>query len=206
MKIYNVTDKEFLQFGRLLNLDTNEIIAEAKTIDMPKEGSVYVPSVEAFEKLPIMKTIENEYYGELPAQIGYCYGHSDTMNALEWHKCSEINIAVTDMILLLGDIRDIEKDNKYNSDNVMAFRVKAGEAIEVYSTTMHFCPIETSKEGFGCIVCLTKGTNLNLEFEPQDKLLFRKNKWLMAHYENTALLEKGAAGGIYGINYKICGE
>ena len=31
-------------------------------------------------------------------------GYNDTLNALEWHKCSEINIATTDLILLVGDL------------------------------------------------------------------------------------------------------
>ena len=126
------------------------------------------------------------------------------LGALEWHKCSEVNIAVTDLILLLGDVRDIEEGNKYNSAKVKAFRVKKGQAIEVYATTLHFCPIETDKSGFGCVVGLLKGTNTDLEFASEDKLLFRKNKWIMAHNDNQALLNRGVVGGIYGENYKIC--
>ena len=106
----------------------------------------------------------------------------------------------------LYDVRDIEEGNKYNSDNVKAFKVLKGEAIEVYATTLHFCPIETAKSGFGCVVGLLKGTNTDLDFVPEDKLIFRKNKWIMAHNENTTLLDKGVVGGIYGINHKICEE
>ncbi len=151
-----------------------------------------------------MKIVKNKYFGGMPTQLGYCYGHSNMLNALEWHKCSEINVAVTELILLLGDVRDIEEGNKYNSDKVKAFRVLKGEAIEVYATTLHFCPIEASKDGFGCVVGLLKGTNTDLEFESEDKLIFRTNKWIMAHNENTALLNRGVVGGIYGINHKIC--
>lgn len=206
MKIYRVTDKEFAQFGKILDIDTKEIIETAEKIELPAEGSIYTASLESFEKLPVMKTIKNECFGGMPAQLGYCYGHSNMLNALEWHTCSEVNIAVTDLILLLGDVRDIEEGNKYNSDKVKAFKVLKGEAIEVYSTTLHFCPIETSKSGFGCVVGLLEGTNTNLDFEPDDKRIFRKNKWIIAHNENTALIEKGVVGGIYGINHKICEE
>ena len=128
------------------------------------------------------------------------------LNALEWHKCSEINIAVTDLILLLGDVRDIEDGNRYDSAHVQAFKLLKGEAIEVYSTTLHFCPIETTKNGFGCVVGLMKGTNTELDYTPDDKRLYRKNKWLIAHNDNIALINKGAIGGIYGINYEICEE
>ena len=204
MKIYEVCDKEFAKFGRVIDLDTTEIIAEAERFEMPSEGSIYKASVEEFESLDIMKTIQNECFGGMSTQLGYCYGHSNMLNALEWHKCSEINIAVTDLILLLGDVRDIEEGNKYNSANVKAFRVRKGQAIEVYATTLHFCPIETAKSGFGCVVGLLKGTNTDLEFTPDDKLIFRANKWIMAHNDNQALINRGVVAGIYGENYKIC--
>ena len=202
MKFYSVTDPEFKAFGRVLDIDVSELIATAEKIEMPAEGSIYNPSREEFEALPVMDTITRAIFGELPAQLGYCYGHSDTLNALEWHTCSEVNVAVTDMILLLGDVRDVE-NGRYDSAKVKAFKVKKGEAIEVYATTMHFCPIETSKDGFGCVVGLRKDTNIPLEEPTLDKLLFRKNKFLIAHEDNKALVDKGVFPGIYGENYKI---
>lgn len=202
MKIYNVTDKEFLPYGRVLNLDTDEIISAAEKFPMPQEGSIYVPSEKSFEELDIAKVIQNECFGEIPAQVGYCYGHSNKLNALEWHKCSEINIAVTDLVLFLGMVQDIE-DGKYNSEKIKAFKLKKGEAIEVYATTLHFCPIETDENGFGCVVGLLEGTNVPLDGEPDDKLLFRKNKWLIAHEDNAELIAKGVVPGIYGPNYSL---
>lgn len=202
MKIYNVTDKEFLPYGRVLNLDTDEIISAAEKFPMPQEGSIYVPSEKSFEELDIAKIIQNECFGEIPAQVGYCYGHSNKLNALEWHKCSEINIAVTDLVLFLGMVQDIE-DGKYNSEKIKAFKLKKGEAIEVYATTLHFCPIETDENGFGCVVGLLEGTNVPLDGEPDDKLLFRKNKWLIAHEDNAELIAKGVVPGIYGPNYSL---
>ncbi len=203
MKIYSVNDNEFKMFGRVLSLDAESIINEAQKMEMPSEGSLYIPSCEEFEKLAIAQTIQNEYYGELPVQIGYCFGHSNALNALEWHSCSEINIAVTDMILLLGDVRDIEEGYRYNSENVKAFKLEKGQAIEVYATTLHFCPIETEKTGFGCVVGLLKGTNTPLDEAPANKVLFRKNKWLIAHVDNKALIDRGVVAGIYGENYKF---
>lgn len=202
MHIYRVTDSEFCDYGQVLDIDTDEIVYEAGRISMPASGSVYTASQPEFENLKISSDIRDKYFGELATQTGYCYGHSYALNALEWHKCSEINIAVTDMILLLGDIRDV-KNGRYDSANVKAFLVKKGEAIEVYATTLHFCPIETSPDGFGCVVVLPQGTNLPLDGESKDKLLFRKNKWLIAHEDNAALTEKGVFPGIYGENYKF---
>ena len=206
MKIYRVTDKEFLPYGNVLNIDTAEIIKEAEKVEMTEEGSMYVPSKEEFEVLSIMNFAKNEIFGGMPTQLGYCWGYNDTLNALEWHKCSEINIAVTDLILLVGDVRDIEEGNRYNSDKVKAFKVLKGEAVEMFATTLHYCPIQTSKGGFGCVVGLLKETNTDLESVPNDKLIFRKNKWIIAHEGNKELIEKGVFGGIYGENYKICEE
>ena len=201
MKIYSTQDKEFAAYGQVLDIDTKDVLKVWETIEMPEEGSVYKASLDEFEVLPIKETAEKAIFGELPAEIGICYGHSRSLNGLEWHKCSELNVALTDMILLLGDVRELEDGCRYNSANVKAFKVKKGEAIEVYSTTLHFCPIETSRDGFGCLVGLLKDTNLPLENEPDDKLLFRKNKWIIAHEDNAALIARGVKSGIYGENY-----
>lgn len=203
MKIYSVTDSEFARFGRVIAIDTAEIVKTGENFDMPQDGSKYVAAVPEFESLDIMRKIKNDCFGGLDTQLGYCYGHNSSLNALEWHKCSEINIGVTDLILLLGDLRDLEEGNRFSSENVRAFRLKKGQAIEVYATTLHFCPIETEKSGFGCVVGLLKGTNTDLEEKSDDRLLFRKNKWLIAHEDNAALLEKGVFGGIYGENYTL---
>lgn len=202
MKFYSVKDPEFKVFGRVLDIDVSELIATAEKIPMPEEGANYNPSREEFEALPVMDTIKRAIFGELPTQLGYCYGHSNMLNALEWHTCSEVNVAVTDMVLLLGDVRDVE-NGRYDSAKIKAFKVNKGEAIEVYATTMHFCPIETSKDGFGCVVGLLKDTNLVLDEPSLDKLLFKKNKFLIAHEDNKALVDKGVFPGIYGENYKI---
>ena len=76
-------------------------------------------------------------------------------------------------------------------------------AIEVYATTLHYCPIQTSDDGFGCVVALIKDTNTPLESKSDDKLLFAKNKWLISHVDNESLIKKGAFAGVYGEDYKL---
>lgn len=202
MKIYRVTDKEFKQFGRVLNLDTSDIVAKGEAFDRDRNPTYYA-GVAEFESLPIMETIQNECFGGLATQLGLCCGRNKMLNALEWHNCSEINVAITDVILLLGDLRDIEEGNRFNSDKVMAFKLLKGEAIEVYSTSLHYCPIETSEIGFACVVGLLKGTNTACDFETDNELLKSKNKWIIAHEENQEMIDRGIFGGIYGINHEI---
>ena len=200
---YDVSDKEFASFGRIVkNLDATEIIETAKKIPNPESGSSYLPSVEDFEKLDIAETIKNEYYGSLPTQIGYCWGHNTMMNATEWHTSSEINIAITPLVLILGHVWDIE-DGKIDSSKFKAFYLPAGTVVEVYATSLHFCPCEVSKDGFGCVVGLPAGTNTDIEIEPENKMLFLNNKWIIAHVENETLINRGVVAGITGTNYEI---
>ena len=201
-KMYSIFDETFHPFGRVLSADTDEIIAVAKTIESPAEGSLYVPSEPKFEALAIAKEIKDAYFGQMPTQVGYCYGHSSFLNAVEWHTSSEINIAVTPLVLFLGRVQDI-KDRMLSSDKLTAFYVPAGTVLEVYATTLHFCPCEVQKEGFGCVVALPHGTNTDLAEKAGDPLLFRTNKWLLTHVENKAHIAKGVVPGVTGTNYEI---
>lgn len=197
-----MTDPEFKPYGELVDLPTADLIAEAARLEMPAEGATYQAAIEALEKVGETAAFQNEIYGELPIQTGCCWGHNNKLNALEWHKSSEINIAVTDFVLLLAKQEEMI-DGKLDSAKVKAFLVKKGETVEVYATTLHFCPCTADPAGFNCIVILPKGTNVPLDGTPADKLLFRKNKWLICHEENEVLKAKGVCPGIFGVNYVI---
>ena len=203
IEFFSVTDNEFSTFGRVINgLDIKELSQTAKKIKNPENGSSYLPSVEDFENLEIATLFKNEFYGSLPTQLGYCWGHNTLMNATEWHNANEINVAVTPLVLILGHIWDIE-NGKIDSSEFKAFYLPAGTVVEVYATTLHFCPCEVQKEGFGCVVGLPKGTNTNLSDKPINPLLFRKNKWILAHINNDELIKKGVVSGITGTNFEI---
>ncbi len=203
MKIYTTADKEFKKYGRVLELSADEFISAAETVAMPEKGqSSYVPTLEVFEALGESEKIRSVCFGEMPTQIGYCWGYNHSLNALEWHKCSEINIALTELILLLGELKDVE-NGRYDSSKVEAFLLKKGEAIETYATTLHYGPIQTSEEGFRFVVALLKGTNTPLDKPSDDPLLFNKNKWLMAHVDNRQLIEQGAVAGVFGENHTL---
>ena len=127
--IFDVSDPEFASFGRIIKtLDATEIIETAKKTPNPESGSSYLPSVPDFEFLKIASEIENEFFGSLPTQIGYCWGHNNFLNATEWHTSSEINIAVTPLVLILGHIWNI-KNGKIYSSKFKAFYLPAGTAV-----------------------------------------------------------------------------
>lgn len=204
MKIQKVTDPALRKYGQVLEgYDFTGLIKEMKHTPVP-EDVIYVPSVEELEALDIMKDLQNKGYGGLPVQIGYCNGHNKKLNAVEYHRNSEINVAVTDLVLLIGHQQDIEPDHTYDTSKIEAFLVPAGTGIEVYATTLHYAPCHVNEGGFQCVVVLPKGTNTDLTFQTEkmgeDSLMTAKNKWLIAH-EDAKIA--GAFNGLKGENITI---
>ena len=69
IEMYSVDSSEFAPYGRVINgLDIAEIINVAETIEMPENGSVYMPYLVAFETLPIAAEIRDMLYGEMNTQ------------------------------------------------------------------------------------------------------------------------------------------
>ena len=197
--IKNINDIEFKKYGKVLNnYDVKELLNKMEQIPLP-EGVIYEPSIKELEALEVAKDFKEREFGGLDIQIGYCNGNNYMLNAVEYHRTSEINIAVTDLILLLGLERDIEDDYSYDTSKIEAIFVPAGTAIEVYGTTLHYAPCNANKNGFKCVVILPKNTNTALEAdikkEGEDALLFAKNKWLIGHPE-TDLGKQGAFIGL----------
>ena len=72
---------------------------------------------------------------------------------------------------------------------------KVAKTLDMYSKEYDFAEIVP--------VSALKGTNTDLDFSAEDKLIFRKNKWIISHEDNAELIKKGVFGGIYGENYTI---
>ena len=207
MKIYSVHDPEFKDYGKVINgYDLTELVAGMMKTECPADGTIYEASDPALEKLEISRQIEEGLYG-IPIQVGYCNGHNTKLNALEYHRSSEINLPCGgDMILLLGRQQDIEEDYKFNTDTVKAFLVPEGTLIEVYATSLHYAPCQTGDAGFRSVVILPKGTNCPLPATPvvrsgEEKLITAVNKWLIAHEEGGCGPE--AFIGLYGKNLDV---
>ena len=206
IQIQKVTDKSFRKYGRILTgeYDVAELMDAMEKTECPDDAVIYIPSDKEIEKLPVMKAFTNSLYGGLPIQIGYCNGNNHKLNAVEYHRNSEINIAVTDMILLLGWLPDVTDEFTYDTAKIEAFKVPAGTVVEMYETTLHYAPCNAADGGFKCVVILPKGTNTPIDFtlaaDGEDKLMTAKNKWLIAH-EEAAI--KGAFNGLRGENISL---
>ena len=190
IKQISVMEPEFKKYGKVIGgYDLKEILQKMEETPCP-DDVVYVASVKELEDLKIAEELADGVYGQMPIQIGYCNGHNRKLNALEYHRDSEINIAVSDMVLLLAK----------------AFFVPAGTMIEVYATTLHYAPCQTSDKGFRCVVVLPEGTNGELSHKPEnksgeEKLLAAVNKWLIGHAEGG--LPEGSFIGLKGENTEV---
>ncbi|MCM1568649.1 MAG: DUF4867 family protein [Roseburia sp.] len=212
MKILSVNDPAFRRYGRVItNVDFTELVEALKKTDIP-EGVVYEPSVAELEATATMKALADVTYGEMPVQIGYCNGHNELLNALEYHRDSEINVAATDAVLMLGKLEDVEPDFTYDTGKVEAFLVPAGTAVEVFATTLHYAPCGVNGAGFQVAIVLPKGTNYPLGTKhaavaadgsapSEDALITAVNKWLIGHAEGG--LDEGSFIGLKGKNLNI---
>lgn len=208
MKIYSVADSEFRKYGRVIKgFDCAQLFEALKKTPLPQDGTVYVASDPELEKLAIFERMKNMLFGGLPIELGYCNGVNNKLNALEYHRNSEVNAAADDLILLVGQLCDVDPENyTYDTSKVEAFKVPAGTMFEMYATTLHYAPCSVDGKGFRNAVILPKGTNEPLTFEPkregEGKLLFAANKWLIAHPE-SGLDKDGAFVGLKGENITL---
>ena len=202
MKIYSVNDPEFKPYGRVvtgLEAAKAEILAALASTPLPA-ATDYVAEDERLQKLPAAVEVSEHLFGGMPCQLGWCNGHNTYLNCLEYHRDSEFNLGTEDFVLLLARMEDIE-DGKLDTAKVKAFRAPAGTLVEVYATTLHYAPCGVEGAGFRLVVVLPRGTNLPLETVPAregiDRLLFCRNKWLLAHPEAQI---DGAFNGLTGEN------
>ncbi len=207
MKIYSVYDREFAPYGRVLTgYDTAELLAAMEAIPLPESGTAYKPGIDSLEACPVFGQLRDRAFGGMPIQLGMCWGHNTRLNCLEYHRDSELNIGTKGFVLLLTLRSEIE-DGLLDTAKVKAFYVPEGVLAEVYATSMHYAPCRIGEEsGFRVAVVLPKGTNTEkpeiTPADPEDSLLWARNKWLLAHPDSEEA-KNGAYVGLTGTNIDI---
>ncbi len=207
MKLYQVHQEAFRPYGRVIGeMDFTALVEAMGETPCPMGETVYAPGDEKLEALPVSEELRTRIFGELPIQVGYCNGENYLLNAVEYHHTSEVNVAATDMILLLGRVQDVTAEQTYDAGRIEAFFVPKGTAVELYATTLHYAPCSPREgEGFRVTVVLPKGTNTDLAAhhprDGEDRLITAKNKWLIGHPD--AELPAGSPIGITGENLSV---
>ncbi|MGN1120543.1 MAG: DUF4867 family protein [Oscillospiraceae bacterium] len=210
MKIYSVLDKEFAPYGKVLEGYDSSALLKAldETTPLP-DGVEYVMSEASLESVCLFGQLQNNAYGGMPIQLGWCNGHNTKLNCLEYHRDSELNIGLYDFILLVAKLDDIV-DGKLDTAKVKAFKASAGQVVEVYATTLHYAPCSAKKaDGFKVVIALPKGTNGAMPniraLNEEDKRLRACNKWLLAH-KDASEAGDGAYVGLIGENIDIADD
>ena len=207
MQIKSITDEAFKKYGRVLKIEVPDLLERlAKT--PVTDGVEYVASAPELEACSEREAIQNSIYGGMPIQIGYCNGTNHTLNAVEYHRDSEIDIALDGAILLIGSEADVEDDFTYDTAKMEAFAAPAGAVVELYATTLHYAPVTAGKNCVMQIVAQSKGTNTPLLSpsegnEPENKYLLERNKWVLCHPEAKEALGPKAFVGIKGDNITV---
>jgi hypothetical protein len=209
LNIYSINDPIFKAYGKVLNAcDFSQYTdyLEQHTI-IPKLENTYIANDE--DLFQVTKNIHaiHDTFGDVEVQMGYVNGNNNKLNALEYHKSSEINIAVTPLVLLLALQSDI-CNNQLETKKVKAFYLPPSAVIEIHPKTLHFSPCKVSDGGFKCGVVLPLGTNTKFvkaknDNDSENDLLFKTNKWLIAHEEHKKMIALGAFVGLIGKNIEI---
>ena len=200
MEIKKVTDEAFRKYGRVIEgVDFTQLLAALEKTPCP-DDVVYVASEPLLEETDAMDVLGRVCYGEMPIQIGYCNGHNRKLNALEYHRDSELNIAGTDAVLIVGLRADVTDDMTYDTAKAEAFLLPKGMGVEVFATTLHYAPAGPDGNGFRVVIVLPRGTNTELksvhEGAGEDSNLTAVNKWLIGHPEGG--LPEGSPLGLIG--------
>ena len=183
LRLFSVLDAEFRRYGRVLNADTTALASALTATPIPEAGNQYVASLPALEAVDLMPDLQRVVFGQMPIQAGYCNGNGYKLNALEYHKCSEINFTTTGLVLLLALPEQLDP------------------------MVLHFAPCRIAESGFRCLVVLEQGTNAALPSVDtaapgEEKLLWMRNKWMTCHPDSPQK-EKGAFVGIRGENLAL---
>lgn len=208
MKLHNVHDASFRPYGRVVTgIDCAQPLDALDRLPAPADSVIYVPAEPTLESLPAFDAFRDTLFGGMPTQLGYCNGTNHLLNAVEYHRDSEFNLAGTDMILIVGRQQDIDPNGyTYDTSNMEAFLCPKGTLVEFYGTTLHYAPASAGESAFRCMVALPRGTNEPLPRARgragEDMLLTHVNKWLIAHPDSGMSTDQ-AHIGLTGENLRV---
>jgi hypothetical protein len=198
IKIHMTYSNAFKPYGRRIEIvETDDLYQYGLDhIVIPNEGNKYIASMPELEKLGAVKRIQDCIYGQMPIEAGVCAGQNTLLTGIEYHQGSETIVGITDCVLILGKQQDMV-DYTYETSLVEYFYLKAGETVELYSTTLHYTPCKVTNSGFATICILPQGTNTACA-PSNNPLLTKTNKFFIAHPSQKEKIAAGAVAGLIG--------
>ena len=207
LEILPVESSEFEVYGMVHPEVVIPGMKEFVQTHRPDKEELYIPCEEKLMNMEESRFFKENLFGQVDCQIGYYYGRGTKLNAVEYHKCSEVLVLFEPAVLVLGSVWDI-KDYKLDSSVMKLFYVPADTCVELYATTLHFSPLMVKQKGISQVVVQAAGTNTPLLTERTkrlrtDQYLLERNKWVLAHKEYVKTLGEGAYEGIIGENIAL---
>ncbi|NBK21225.1 MAG: DUF4867 family protein [Spirochaetia bacterium] len=212
--ILSVRSSRFEQYGEVLEaLEVQTLLDKAAEITtIPEAGNIYVASQKELETFDALEALA-PYYDHQPIQVGFCNGKNQSMNGFEYHKSPEVIMAVTDCVLFLCPFDHLQDFEQVRTCDAELFYLPKGAVVLIKANVLHLAPCMVDQGGFKTIIVLPKDTNEPLDQEEierrdssQDKearLLFKKNKWMLAHPERMQLVSQNVHVGLVGENRMV---
>lgn len=212
--ILSVQSSRFKQYGQVLEGSAFQHLMDkaASITPIPEEGIVYVPSLKELEVFDEIQALA-PYYDHQPLQVGFCNGRNQSMNGLEYHKSPEVIMALTDCVLFLCPFDLMQEFESVKTIDAELFYLPKGAVVLIKPNILHLAPCMVDQRGFKTIIVLPKDTNEPLDpheierrdssQEKEDRLLFKKNKWILAHPERQQLVSQNVHVGLVGENRMV---
>ncbi|GBG93695.1 hypothetical protein LFYK43_01540 [Ligilactobacillus salitolerans] len=202
-QIQAISAPSFSKYGKIYtDYDISEIVKYMdNNISIDPENNVYVPSNAELEAIPAIQTIGTDIFADLPIEAGECTGQSLNFTAVEYHQGSELNIFLTDVVMVLGKRSILEENGTFNAkEEAELFYVPRGTVVEFYSDTLHYSPIKVDAAGFKIIVMLPAGSNQELpeNFHSNNLRIVKRNKFQVVHESRKDKIAQGAQIGVTG--------
>lgn len=207
LEIFSVFDPAFEAYGRVLDAAVDgDFSVRFAALPIPEEGNRYEASVPELEQTDFVKSIRHGVFGDMDIEAGYCNGRGHKLNALEYHKGSEVNYSATGLVLLLALPGQLH-DGRLNSAEVKGFYLPPFVPVEIFPMILHFAPCRTGADGFNCLVILERGVNspaekVDTSARGEEKLLWMRGKWMICHADSPQA-RLGAYVGIFGENLTL---
>ena len=212
--ILSVQSSRFEQYGQILEgLEVQDLLDKAAEITtIPETGNVYVASQKELEEFDAVEALA-PYYDHQAIQVGFCNGRNQSMNGFEYHKSPEVIMAVTDCVLFLCPFDHLKNFDQVRTIDAELFYLPKGAVVLIKANVLHLAPCMVDQSGFKTIIVLPKNTNEPLDKEEIEKrdsspekearLLFKKNKWMLAHPERDQLVSQHVHVGLVGENRMV---
>ena len=167
--ILSARDASFARYARVHDSFAVESLVEYLDENAGAADTVVCePDVIGMDRFPeeTLAIARQVFGGVEELQLGWAHGRNASLSALEYHKCAEIVVAGTDMLVFMGLVPDIAwPEGTYDISRVQAFLVPRGTVYEISPWCLHSAPLHVRRaRGFACALMLPRGTERDHRF------------------------------------------